>query len=85
MQTIQDAFDDFQRDRSQLEGHEKQDDMKCFFNTQPNIKHGTTGYIVKAVVKNLLDGDIKVSTDDLCCISWIYYLYMSQCIRKGKY
>lgn len=67
--TIQDAFDEFQKDRSQLDGHEKQDDMRCFFNTMPNIKHGTTSYIVKAVVKNLLDGEIKVSMEDMCCVS----------------
>lgn len=69
LQTIQDAFDDFQKDRSRLEGYEKQDDMRCFYNTLPNVKHGTTSYIIKAVVKNLLDGDIKVSTDDMCAIS----------------
>ncbi|XP_053402296.1 phosphorylase b kinase regulatory subunit beta-like isoform X7 [Mercenaria mercenaria] len=66
---IQDAFEEFQKDRSRLDGHEKQDDMRCFFNTMPNVKHGTTSYIIKAVVKNLLDGDIKVSMEDMCCIS----------------
>ncbi|KAL4234418.1 hypothetical protein ACF0H5_006065 [Mactra antiquata] len=67
--TIQDAFEDFQKDRSKFEGYEKQDDMRFFYNTLPNVKHGTTSYIIKAVVKNLLDGDIKVTTDDMCCIS----------------
>jgi phosphorylase kinase alpha/beta subunit len=69
LQAIQDAFEEFQKDRNRLEGHEKQDDMRCFFNTMPNIKHGTTSYIIKAVVKNLLDGDIKVSVDEMCTIS----------------
>ncbi|WAR11576.1 KPBB-like protein [Mya arenaria] len=63
--TISDAFEEFQKDRSRLEGDEKQDDMRQFFNTLPNIKHGTTSYIIKAVVKNLLDGDIKVSMEDM--------------------
>jgi len=68
-QTIQDAFEEYQKDRSRLEGQEKQDDMRCFYNTLPNIKHGTTSYIIKAVVKNLLEGDIKVSMEDMCCIA----------------
>ncbi|XP_052816202.1 phosphorylase b kinase regulatory subunit beta-like isoform X2 [Mya arenaria] len=67
--TISDAFEEFQKDRSRLEGDEKQDDMRQFFNTLPNIKHGTTSYIIKAVVKNLLDGDIKVSMEDMCAIT----------------
>ncbi|KAH3798780.1 hypothetical protein DPMN_152383, partial [Dreissena polymorpha] len=67
--TIQDAFEEFQKDKNRLEGHEKQDDMKLFFNTLPNVKHGTTSYIIKAVVKNLLDGDIKVSMEEMCTIA----------------
>ena len=69
MQTIADAFEEFQKDRSRLEGEEKQDDMRRFFNTLPNVKRGTSSYIIKAVVKNLLDGDIKVSVEDMCSIA----------------
>lgn len=68
-QTIKDAFDEFQRDMNKQEGREKQDDMRQFLNTPPLIKHGTTSYIAKAVVKNLLDGDFKLTVEDMCCVS----------------
>ena len=68
-QTIKDAFDDFQKDLNKQEGREKQDDMRLFLNTMPLVKRGTTSYIAKAVVKNLLDGDIRMSFDEMCCVS----------------
>ncbi|XP_046550516.1 LOW QUALITY PROTEIN: phosphorylase b kinase regulatory subunit beta-like [Haliotis rubra] len=66
---IQEAYDEFQRDLNKSEGREKQDDMRCFFNTAPNVKHGTTGYIGKAVMRTLLDGDLRVTMEDMCCVS----------------
>lgn len=68
-QIIREAYDDFQKDLGQIEGREKQDDMHRFFNTPPNTQHGTTGYIAKAVVKNLLDGDLRHVAEDMCCLS----------------
>ncbi|XP_050396602.1 phosphorylase b kinase regulatory subunit beta, partial [Patella vulgata] len=65
---IQEAFDEFQKDLSQSEGREKQDDMKCFFNTPPNIKRGTTSYIGKVVIKILLDGELNVPTEEMCLV-----------------
>ncbi|XP_064610521.1 phosphorylase b kinase regulatory subunit beta-like [Liolophura sinensis] len=66
---IGEAFEEFQRDRSRLQGEEKQDDMNRFYNTPPNIKHGTTAYISKAVVRNLLDGEMHLMTEDMCVLS----------------
>jgi phosphorylase kinase alpha/beta subunit len=66
---IQDSFEKFQKDLSREEGHEKQDDMRIFFNTHPNIKHGTTSYITKAVLRTLLEGEIKFVNDEMCHIA----------------
>ncbi|GFN77190.1 phosphorylase b kinase regulatory subunit beta, partial [Plakobranchus ocellatus] len=66
---IQEAYDDFQQDLNRMEGREKQDDMHRFYNTPANVRYGTTAYIAKAVIKNLLDGDLRVVSEDLCTIS----------------
>ncbi|KAH9489748.1 hypothetical protein Btru_036653 [Bulinus truncatus] len=66
---IQEAYDDFQQDLNRMEGREKQDDMHRFYNTPPNVRYGTTAYIAKAVIKNLLDGDLRVVSEDLCSIA----------------
>ncbi|KAL3859718.1 hypothetical protein ACJMK2_009920 [Sinanodonta woodiana] len=66
---IQDSFDDFQKDLNKSEGREKEDDMKCFFNTAPNIRNGTTSYTTKTIIKSLLDGGINVTSDDMCCVT----------------
>ncbi|XP_005099610.1 phosphorylase b kinase regulatory subunit beta isoform X2 [Aplysia californica] len=66
---IQEAYEDFQQDLNRMEGREKQDDMHRFFNTPPNVRYGTTAYIAKAVIKNLLDGDLRVVSEDLCTIA----------------
>ncbi|GFR83463.1 phosphorylase b kinase regulatory subunit beta [Elysia marginata] len=66
---IQEAYDDFQQDLNRMEGREKQDDMHRFYNTPANVRYGTTAYIAKAVIKNLLDGDLRVVSEDMCSIS----------------
>uniref|UniRef100_A0A0B7AGG0 Phosphorylase b kinase regulatory subunit n=1 Tax=Arion vulgaris TaxID=1028688 RepID=A0A0B7AGG0_9EUPU len=66
---IQEAYDEFQQDLNRMEGREKQDDMHRFYNTPPNVRYGTTAYIAKAVIKNLLDGDLRVQSEELCSIS----------------
>lgn len=68
VQIIREAYDDFQRDLNQIEGHEAHDDMHHFFNTPPNVRYGTTAYIAKAVIKNLLDGDLRTVAEDMCCL-----------------
>ena len=67
---MHEASELFQKDRSRLQGDEKTDDMTAFYKTPPNIRHGTTAYIAKAVLSNLLDGEVKIDPSDTqCCIS----------------
>uniref|UniRef100_A0A669BB82 Phosphorylase b kinase regulatory subunit n=1 Tax=Oreochromis niloticus TaxID=8128 RepID=A0A669BB82_ORENI len=66
---VKDAFSDFQRDRSRFEGMEKQDDMEEFYNTPPVGKRGTSSYLTKAVMIQLLQGDVKPCKDDPCTVS----------------
>uniref|UniRef100_A0AAY4CGX9 Phosphorylase b kinase regulatory subunit n=1 Tax=Denticeps clupeoides TaxID=299321 RepID=A0AAY4CGX9_9TELE len=66
---VKEAFNDFQRDRSQLEGVEKQDDMEAFYNTPALGKRGTSSYLTKALMIQLLQGEVKPSKDDPCSVS----------------
>ncbi|KAM9861180.1 phosphorylase b kinase regulatory subunit beta [Aulostomus maculatus] len=66
---VKEAFNDFQRDRSRLEGIEKQDDMQAFYNTPPMGQRGTSSYLTKAVMIQLLQGDVKPCKDDPCSVS----------------
>uniref|UniRef100_A0A3B5B3Z3 Phosphorylase b kinase regulatory subunit n=1 Tax=Stegastes partitus TaxID=144197 RepID=A0A3B5B3Z3_9TELE len=66
---VKEAFNDFQRDRSRFEGMEKQDDMEAFYNTPPVGKRGTSSYLTKAVMIQLLQGDVKPCKDDPCSVS----------------
>ncbi|XP_064414578.1 phosphorylase b kinase regulatory subunit beta isoform X2 [Latimeria chalumnae] len=66
---MKEAFADFQRDRSRLEGIEKQDDMTLFYTAPPLGKRGTCSYLMKVVMNTLLESEVKPSTDDPCTIS----------------
>lgn len=66
---VKEAFNDFQRDRSHFEGMEKKDDMEDFYNTPPVGKRGTSSYLTKAVMIQLLQGDVKPCKDDPCSVS----------------
>ncbi|CAG03071.1 unnamed protein product, partial [Tetraodon nigroviridis] len=66
---VKEAFNDFQRDRSRFEGIEKQDVMEAFYNTPPTGKRGTSSYLTKAVMIQLLAGDVKPCKDDPCSVS----------------
>uniref|UniRef100_A0A7N6AGL3 Phosphorylase b kinase regulatory subunit n=1 Tax=Anabas testudineus TaxID=64144 RepID=A0A7N6AGL3_ANATE len=66
---VKEAFNDFQRDRSRFDGMEKQDDMEAFYNTPPVGKRGTSSYLTKAVMIQLLQGDVKPCKDDPCSVS----------------
>lgn len=66
---VKEAFSDFQRDRSRLDGAEKQDNMEVFYNTSAVGKRGTSSYLTKAVMIQLLQGDIKPCKDDPCSVS----------------
>ncbi|XP_060898427.1 phosphorylase b kinase regulatory subunit beta isoform X1 [Labrus mixtus] len=61
---VKEAFNDFQR-----EGTEKQDDMQSFYNTPSVGKRGTSSYLTKAVMIQLLQGDVKPCKDDPCSVS----------------
>uniref|UniRef100_A0A7N8XZR9 Phosphorylase b kinase regulatory subunit n=1 Tax=Mastacembelus armatus TaxID=205130 RepID=A0A7N8XZR9_9TELE len=66
---VKEAFNDFQRDRSRFEGIEKQDDMEAFYNTPAVGRRGTSSYLSKAVMIQLLQGDVKPCKDDPCSVS----------------
>ncbi|XP_029353472.1 phosphorylase b kinase regulatory subunit beta isoform X1 [Echeneis naucrates] len=66
---VKEAFNDFQRDRSCLGGVEKQDNMEAFYNTPAVGKRGTCSYLTKAVMIQLLQGDVKPCKDDPCSVS----------------
>uniref|UniRef100_A0A672ZR99 Phosphorylase b kinase regulatory subunit n=1 Tax=Sphaeramia orbicularis TaxID=375764 RepID=A0A672ZR99_9TELE len=66
---VKEAFSDFQRDRSHFQGIEKQDNMEAFYNTPPVGQRGTSSYLTKAVMIQLLQGDVKPSKDDPCTVS----------------
>ncbi|XP_076143594.1 phosphorylase b kinase regulatory subunit beta isoform X1 [Alosa pseudoharengus] len=66
---VKEAFADFQCDRSKHEGAEKQDDMEVFYNTPALGTRGTSSYLTKAVMIQLLQGEVKPSKDDPCSVS----------------
>lgn len=66
---VKEAFNDFQRDRSRFEGIEKQDSMEAFYNTPAVGQRGTSSYLGKAVMIQLLQGDVKPCKDDPCTVS----------------
>ncbi|XP_070186518.1 phosphorylase b kinase regulatory subunit beta-like isoform X2 [Littorina saxatilis] len=61
---MSEAFEEFRKDL-QLEHCSDQDVTTRFFNTPPNVRHGTTAYIAKAVMKELLDGDMRCLAEDI--------------------
>ncbi|KAI2662494.1 Phosphorylase b kinase regulatory subunit beta [Labeo rohita] len=66
---VKDAFADFQKDSSRLDGSEKQDNMEAFYNTPALGKRSTSSYLTKAVMIQLLQGEVKPSKDDPCSVS----------------
>lgn len=46
-----------------------QDGMEAFYNTPPTGKRGTSSYLTKAVMIQLLQGDVKPCKDDPCSVS----------------
>lgn len=47
----------------------RQHDMEAFYNTPPTGKRGTSSYLTKAVMIQLLQGDVKPCKDDPCSVS----------------
>uniref|UniRef100_A0A8C5BQH7 Phosphorylase b kinase regulatory subunit n=1 Tax=Gadus morhua TaxID=8049 RepID=A0A8C5BQH7_GADMO len=66
---VKEAFMDFQRDASGLQGKEKQDSMEAFYNSQPMGQRGTSSYLSKAVIVQLLQGELKPCREDPCSVS----------------
>ncbi|XP_072527708.1 phosphorylase b kinase regulatory subunit beta isoform X1 [Salminus brasiliensis] len=66
---VKEAFTDFQKDRGRPERAEKQEDMEAFYNTPALGKKGTSSYLTKAVMIQLLQGEVKPSKDDPCSVS----------------
>ena len=67
MQIITEAYEEFKKDKH-LENCSQQEVLQRFFNTPPNVRHGTTAYISKAVISSLLDGDLRTLAEDMCCV-----------------
>ncbi|XP_046897214.1 phosphorylase b kinase regulatory subunit beta isoform X1 [Hypomesus transpacificus] len=66
---VKDAFSDFQKDSNRLDAKEIQADMETFYKTPAVGKRGTSSYLTKAVMIQLLQGDVKPSKDDPCSVS----------------
>uniref|UniRef100_A0A8C5EGA5 Phosphorylase b kinase regulatory subunit n=1 Tax=Gouania willdenowi TaxID=441366 RepID=A0A8C5EGA5_GOUWI len=66
---VKEAFNDFKRDHSHMEGTEKQASMESFYNTPALGKRGTSSYLSKAVLIQLLQGEVKPCKDDPCSVS----------------
>ncbi|XP_063044513.1 phosphorylase b kinase regulatory subunit beta isoform X1 [Engraulis encrasicolus] len=66
---VKEAFSDFQRDHSKTDGVEKKVNMEAFYNTPALGKRGTSSYLTKAVMIQLLQGELRPSKDDPCSVS----------------
>ena len=67
VQIITEAYGEFKKDQ-QLESCSEQEGLQRFFNTPPNVRHGTTAYISKSVINSLLDGDLRTLADNMCAV-----------------
>uniref|UniRef100_A0A8B9HE49 Phosphorylase b kinase regulatory subunit n=1 Tax=Astyanax mexicanus TaxID=7994 RepID=A0A8B9HE49_ASTMX len=65
---VKEAFTDFQKDHGRPEKADKPD-MEAFYNTPALGKKGTSSYLTKAVMIQLLQGEVKPSKDDPCSVS----------------
>lgn len=50
-----------------------QKEMEVFYNTPPLGKRGTSSYLTKAVMIQLLQGEVKPCKDDPCSVSWTHF------------
>ncbi|KAJ8343685.1 hypothetical protein SKAU_G00310140 [Synaphobranchus kaupii] len=65
---VKEAFNDFQKDHGRPTAGKKQEDMEAFYNNPPLGKRGTSCYLTKAVMIQLLQGEVKFK-DDPCSVS----------------
>lgn len=68
-QLVQEAFELFVKDQ---DGKRKVD-MTAFYNTLPNIRNGTTIYLIRAAMNHLLDTDMLGMNDFQCIISQLTF------------
>ncbi|XP_053085395.1 phosphorylase b kinase regulatory subunit beta isoform X3 [Pangasianodon hypophthalmus] len=66
---VREAFSDFQRDHERANLAQSQMEMEAFYNTPPLGKKGTSSYLTKAVMIQLLQGEVKPCKDDPCSVS----------------
>ncbi|KAG7315028.1 hypothetical protein KOW79_021116 [Hemibagrus wyckioides] len=66
---VKEAFSDFQRDRGKTDTAQSEKNMEAFYNTPPLGKRGTSSYLTKAVMIQLLQGEVKPCKDDPCSVS----------------
>ncbi|KAF4090888.1 hypothetical protein AMELA_G00030670 [Ameiurus melas] len=66
---VREAFCDFQRDRGRADVAQSQKEMEVFYNTPPLGMRGTSSYLTKAVMIQLLQGEVKPCKDDPCSVS----------------
>ncbi|KAB5525808.1 hypothetical protein PHYPO_G00144480 [Pangasianodon hypophthalmus] len=66
---VREAFGDFQRDHERADVAQSQMEMEAFYNTPPLGKKGTSSYLTKAVMIQLLQGEVKPCKDDPCSVS----------------
>lgn len=69
-QLVQEAFELFVKDQ---DGKQKRVDMTAFYDTLPNIRRGTTIYLVRATMNHLLDTDLLGMNDFQCIISQLTF------------
>lgn len=70
MQLVLEAFNLFQSDPNRINTTaEKVDSMNAFFNTAPNVQRGSTTYISRAIINQLLDGTVHVSNGMECIVT----------------
>ncbi|KAK3528314.1 hypothetical protein QTP86_031133, partial [Hemibagrus guttatus] len=66
---VKEAFSDFQRDQGKTDMAQSEKNMEAFYNTPPLGKRGTSSYLTKAVMIQLLQGEVKPCKDDPCSVS----------------
>ncbi|GAB1599348.1 phosphorylase b kinase regulatory subunit beta-like [Argonauta hians] len=67
---LENAFSQFQQDMSRDGQVDKEKiTLHTFVSTQSTVRRGTISYITKSVVKQVLDGDMKTTPNDMCLLS----------------
>ncbi|KAL8575938.1 hypothetical protein ACOMHN_027336 [Nucella lapillus] len=66
---LMEAYTEFKKDHG-MEGCTDEEGLRRFFNLPPNVRNGTTAYLSRAVMKQLLTGgDFHTVAEDMCCVT----------------